>query len=182
MKNQYLGMTVNERLWASGLMSEFDIAKKQNLQRAVSILEELKVDRESMLKILKVKHNIPTKDLIKAFCHFYSKNALAEVEHYNVSWINRRRLTLKKRVDRFFVFSHNELFSFLDDNTKICKRVVQESLDKRVTPSSFIQESTTHYKVGLYDNDYLEVKEWSKLSLAISDYLFLSWNLPRLNQ
>lgn len=47
------GMTVNERLWASGLMSTFDIAKKNNKELAEVILMALKVDCASINKILK---------------------------------------------------------------------------------------------------------------------------------
>ena len=47
------GMTVNERLYASGLMDYFDKYKKTNKRFAQFILERLKVDRESIEKILK---------------------------------------------------------------------------------------------------------------------------------
>ncbi len=47
------GMTVNERLYASGLMQDFDSYKKSNRGFAKFILERLKVDRESIDKILK---------------------------------------------------------------------------------------------------------------------------------
>ena len=47
------GMTVNERLYASGLMNDFDSYKNSNKGFAKFILERLKVDRESIDKILK---------------------------------------------------------------------------------------------------------------------------------
>jgi hypothetical protein len=47
------GMTVNERLWESGLMDEFDRAKKKDKMRAKEILRWLRVDEPSIEKILR---------------------------------------------------------------------------------------------------------------------------------
>lgn len=47
------GMTVNERLFATDLMELFDKMKKTNKKYAQYILKSLKVDRESIEKILK---------------------------------------------------------------------------------------------------------------------------------
>ncbi|MFC0878924.1 hypothetical protein ACE01N_20185 [Saccharicrinis sp. FJH2] len=47
------GMTVNERLYATGLMDEFDRTKKKNKARATQILRILRVDEPSIKKILK---------------------------------------------------------------------------------------------------------------------------------
>ncbi|MCR9131644.1 MAG: hypothetical protein NXI08_03685 [bacterium] len=49
------GMTVNERLWETGLMGEFDQTKKKNKNRAAQILRILRVDEPSIKKILKMK-------------------------------------------------------------------------------------------------------------------------------
>ncbi|WP_340198823.1 hypothetical protein [Ascidiimonas sp. W6] len=47
------GMTVNERLYATGLMDDFDRTKKKNKTRAAQILRILRVDEPSIKKILK---------------------------------------------------------------------------------------------------------------------------------
>ena len=47
------GMTVNERLYATDLMELFDEMKKSNKEYAQYILKSLKVDKESIEKILK---------------------------------------------------------------------------------------------------------------------------------
>ncbi len=47
------GMTVNERLYATDLMELFDEMKKTNKEYAQFILKSLKVDKESIEKILK---------------------------------------------------------------------------------------------------------------------------------
>ena len=46
------GMTVNERLYATGLMDEFDRTKMKNKIRAAQILRILRVDELSIKKIL----------------------------------------------------------------------------------------------------------------------------------
>jgi hypothetical protein len=46
-------MTVNERLYTSGLIDDFDKYKKSNKQFAKFILQRLKVDRASIEKMLK---------------------------------------------------------------------------------------------------------------------------------
>jgi len=45
-------MTVNERLWLTGLMDEFDKAKVRDKAKARKILEWLKVDKPSIDKII----------------------------------------------------------------------------------------------------------------------------------
>ncbi|WP_159020990.1 hypothetical protein [Algibacter sp. L3A6] len=47
------GMTVNERLYVSGLMDVFDRAKKNDIELAKTILKALKVDLKSIEKIVK---------------------------------------------------------------------------------------------------------------------------------
>ncbi len=46
------GMTVNERLYVSGLMDTFDQAKKNDKDLAKTILKALKVDLKSIEKIV----------------------------------------------------------------------------------------------------------------------------------
>jgi ABC-type multidrug transport system ATPase subunit len=54
MDNKYAGMTVNERLYVSGKLQEFDKAvAERNAQRARAILEEVGLTEESILPILK---------------------------------------------------------------------------------------------------------------------------------
>ena len=46
------GMTVNERLYVTGLMNMFDNAKKNNKKLARLILKALGIDKPSIYKIL----------------------------------------------------------------------------------------------------------------------------------
>jgi hypothetical protein len=52
--NKYRGMTVNERLWVSGLMDAFDLAvKKKDVNTMKSILSEVEVGEANIKPILK---------------------------------------------------------------------------------------------------------------------------------
>ncbi len=46
------GMTVNERLFVTGLMDTFDRAKNKDKELARMILEAIRVDKQSIDKIL----------------------------------------------------------------------------------------------------------------------------------
>jgi len=53
MDNKYSGMTVNERLYVSGLMDEFDAAvQKKDAERVRAILEKVDLTEESIKPIL----------------------------------------------------------------------------------------------------------------------------------
>jgi len=53
MENKYAGMTVNERLYMSGLMDTFDKAvEEKNVDKVRSILEEVELTDESIKPIL----------------------------------------------------------------------------------------------------------------------------------
>ena len=53
MENKYAGMTVNERLYVSGLIDKFDDAvEKKNLDKVRKILEEVELTETSIKPIL----------------------------------------------------------------------------------------------------------------------------------
>lgn len=53
MENKYAGMTVNERLYARGLMDEFDEAvEKKDADKVRSILMQVELTEESIKPIL----------------------------------------------------------------------------------------------------------------------------------
>lgn len=53
MENKYIGMTVNERLYLSGLMDEFDKAvEEQDVDRIRSILSKVELTEESIRPIM----------------------------------------------------------------------------------------------------------------------------------
>ncbi len=53
MENKYSGMTVNERLYVSGLMDQFDKAvEERDIERVRSILSNVELTEESIGPIL----------------------------------------------------------------------------------------------------------------------------------
>jgi hypothetical protein len=53
MDDKYVGMTVNERLYVSGLMDKFDNAvKRKDVSTIVSILKKVELKEESIKPIL----------------------------------------------------------------------------------------------------------------------------------
>ena len=53
MENKYAGMTVNERLYVSGSMDEFDDAvKKKEIEKVRTILEKVELTEDSIKPIL----------------------------------------------------------------------------------------------------------------------------------
>ncbi len=53
MENKYAGMTVNERLYVSGLMDEFDEAvEKKDTEKVRAILKKVDLTEESIKPIL----------------------------------------------------------------------------------------------------------------------------------
>ena len=56
MENKYGGMTVNERLWVSGLMEQFDSAVlKRNVDKVTKILKEVELNEPNINDILRQK-------------------------------------------------------------------------------------------------------------------------------
>lgn len=49
----YKGMTVNERLYVSGLIDKFDAAvKTQNIDEIINILKEVDIDEKKLIKAI----------------------------------------------------------------------------------------------------------------------------------
>lgn len=53
MDDQYKGMTVNERLYISGLMEKFDLAiKNKNVEEVIDILKKVEITDKSAIKAI----------------------------------------------------------------------------------------------------------------------------------
>lgn len=54
MEKKFIGMTVNERLYVSGLMNEFDKAvEEKNIEKVKAILVKVELEEPSITPILK---------------------------------------------------------------------------------------------------------------------------------
>ena len=52
MKSKYLGMTVNERLYLSGLMTDFDFYLKQkDVEKIINVLRKIELEESSISEI-----------------------------------------------------------------------------------------------------------------------------------
>ncbi len=186
---KYDAMTGNERLWVSGLMDEFDVAKINNKRRAYEILKSLDFDEASILKILELA--FPINILLKAACNYYPYNVIKELEKFkhndllSVGWgyFNKEIINdieNRKNMNNLFVFTNDELVQYLRTNKDLCEKIFNESYDKRITRSTFIQENKGKFEVGIYDNEYKELKIWDYLFVGVADYILLTWGLGRL--
>lgn len=53
MKSKYLGMTVNERLYLSGLMTDFDFYLKQkDVEKIINVLRKIELEESSISEIM----------------------------------------------------------------------------------------------------------------------------------
>ena len=173
-------MTVNERLYTSGLMDEFDTSRQSNKRRAMEILQDLNVDDLSIDKILEPKYKISKQTLLKAICNYYTDKALAELKDEHLPTDLVEKVKQRTGLENVFLFTNKDLVNYLQANRQDCDRLLSESYDKRFTPSTFIEETGTSYSVGYFDNKKEKVKTWDNVIEATADYLLLSWNLGRM--
>jgi hypothetical protein len=177
---KYSGMTVNERLYISGLMDKFDNARKNNKRRAMEILQNFGVDDLSIDKILEPKFRISKPTLLKAICNYYTDKAITGLKDEHLPTDLVEKVRERTGLQNIFLFTNQDLINHLRTNRKDCDRLLSESYDKRFTPSTFIEETGTGYSVGYFDKKREEVKTWDNIIEATADYLLLSWNLGRL--
>jgi hypothetical protein len=76
-----------------------------------------------------------------------------------------------------------QIAAYFRSNPDQAKELLQESYDKRYTPSSFITEEGDRYEVGWYSKreGCTCVRQFSNLADAATDYLLLSLRRVRWN-
>jgi len=74
----------------------------------------------------------------------------------------------------------SDLVAHFETNPQIAERVLQQSYDKRYTPSTFIEETDIGYQVGWYDHERKHLQHFTDFSQAAADYLLFSFGRGRL--
>jgi hypothetical protein len=74
----------------------------------------------------------------------------------------------------------DELVTYFRANPQAANRLLQQSHDKRYTPSAFMEETDSGYSVGWFHRDRTHVRHFMELSEAAADYLLFSFGRGRL--
>jgi hypothetical protein len=67
-----------------------------------------------------------------------------------------------------------EIVRYFRQHPEVADDLLQESYDKRSSPSSFISEKNNSFRVGWYSSGYMCVRQFSNLADAATDYLLFS--------
>jgi hypothetical protein len=89
----------------------------------------------------------------------------------------------KERVMEHLNFSVVELVEYLEAHPEACKILLNDSYDKRYTPSTFIEEKQGKYRVGWVpsgQNSINQIRVFLSFAEATADYVLFSWDFPRL--
>jgi len=89
----------------------------------------------------------------------------------------------KKHIKEYLNFTAIELIKYLEAQPETCKILLNDSYDKRYTPSTFIEERQNNYRVGWVPgghNPINQIRVFSNFAEATADYVLFSWGFPRL--
>ena len=89
----------------------------------------------------------------------------------------------KKRAKEYLNFTAIELIGYLESQPETCKVLLNDSYDKRYTPSTFIEEKEDKYRVGWVPSGQSpinQIRVFSSFAEATADYVLFSWGFPRL--
>jgi len=73
-----------------------------------------------------------------------------------------------------------EIVTFFRSDPSAASRVLDQSYDKRYTPSTFVEEVEGGYRAGWFDGARKHIRKFSGLSEAAADYLLFSYGRGRL--
>src|SRR5919204_5076765 len=73
-----------------------------------------------------------------------------------------------------------DVVAYFRSDPAAAQRVLHQSYDKRYSPSTFIEEAESGYRVGWFERDRLHVQHFADLPEAATDYLLFSFGAGRL--
>src|SRR5204863_6064254 len=73
-----------------------------------------------------------------------------------------------------------DLVAYFSANPQAADRLLQQSYDKRCTPSTFIEEASAGYQVGWFDHERRHLQHFTGFPQAAADYLLFSFGRGRL--
>src|SRR5438094_1498654 len=74
----------------------------------------------------------------------------------------------------------SDLVAYFRANPQTAERVLQQSYDKRYTPSTFIEEAEGGYQVGWFDHERKHLRSFAEFAEAAAAYLLFSFGRGRL--
>ena len=89
----------------------------------------------------------------------------------------------KERVKKHLNFAASDLVKYLETHPEICEILLNDSYDKRYTPSTFIEQKQDSYRVGWVPSGQSpinQIRVFSSFAEATADYVLFSWGFPRL--
>jgi hypothetical protein len=93
----------------------------------------------------------------------------------------------KERAKEYLSFSTIELIEYLKAHPETCTVLLNDSYDKRYSPSTFMEEwKDNQYRVGWVTsagNPLIDqIRVFSNFAEAAADYILFSWDFPRLTK
>lgn len=73
-----------------------------------------------------------------------------------------------------------EIVAFFRAQPETAQQVLEQSYNKRYSPSTFVEEADGGYRVGWYGLSRQYVQKFSDFSEAVTDYLLFSFGKGRL--
>lgn len=127
---------------------------------------------------LSIIRNIDLDTKLRAACAYDFKDVNSILKEY-IKW-DKNNYSLNRQ-DYLSIFDFNalELHNYLQKHPEICDQILQQSYDKRYSPSTFIEERDTKFYVAWFDTERKHIRVFGNLVDAATDYILFSWGIDR---
>ena len=85
-----------------------------------------------------------------------------------------------KEFEAIVHFAPSDIVAHFRAHPDAASRVIQQSYDKRYSPSTFIEEADGGYRVGWFDGRRMHMRCFKDFSEAVADYILFSFGKGRL--